>query len=260
MTHPHNPNDEPGFDPLQFEAAALARVAALRQEVSRLAIIQVREPDWEISRGAQYDMQAFGVICVEYTFQQKNPNEMSSRVKISKPPVESVGSDGQRRRVTVSRYAEYRTDDEPDKDAMLELEAELPPANPNLQRMFDEWYKIVDQERLTDKMMEGYRPSELILGGTRAAVECKLPNSSNYRTERYSDSMTTEVKTAHMAARRHAGEPAVDVPYTAAEHQALMALLQTIDPALLKPEPLPEDFDETWIPPMPPLNIWRPRN
>jgi len=256
-----DPSDQPEFDIVQFETDARKRAAELVAQVARLAIFATDEPvEWVVEKGGLYELPNGQTVALKHETWDQNPEKVVAKVKITHPYVESVGLDSLRRRVQLTRFIEYRSFiDIPDQESLAALEKELPPA-PEVEESLNEIVKRIDQSRLEDQMSPSYRPDELIHARTSAIVECKLPNSPNYRTERYADTLPQDTKLAHIAARRRAGEPPAGKQYDIPEHKAVIALLGDINPHTAEPQPLDYDFDENWKSPEATLRSWMPES
>jgi len=254
-----NSADQPDFDIIQFEAAAQARARELTTEVGRLAVLNSEdESDWLPMRGAQYTVADGVQVALRHETWPGNPKKIAVKVRVTQPPVEMLGHDGQLRRVQLTRFIMHpslvaKTSPDP-VEGLEEYSSEVPV----LEELDWEVRMAIAEAGVVDRMSPGYRPGELILAGTSALVECKLPNSPNFRTEHYSALATRDARLAHQAALRHAGQPLEPVAYSIAEHKFLMALLQSIGPATCPPEPLGREFDETWRDPLPTLRDWSP--
>jgi len=259
MSTPNAPNEP--FDINAFETAAKARVVEFAGEVARLALLRVEDDsaEWIEVSGGQYELSDGMLVAAQHETWDNEPERIVAKVKLTQPFVESLGVDGILRRVQVVRLILGRTFlDEPDNEQLVSLQDGLPPS-PELDELGRAFFANLDQARLEDRLDPEWRPGELIWARTAAQVECKLPNSPNFRAERYSSSLSANARMAHVAARRHAGEPIVDPPYDVAEHRAIIALLSSIDTTLMGPQPLESDFDETWLDPKPNLRSWWPK-
>lgn len=243
MTHPENP-DKPAFDLAQFEAEAQDRAAEFIAQVSRLAVIGIpidtpidTLDSWLAERGAQYCLAGNTRIEVKHEVHGE-PDHVIAKARITHPATEILGSDGELRRVTLTRFVMCQSFT-PD----IEGDADVSP-DPELEEDARAGYSALERERLKHQLEldSDYRPRELVSARTTVHVERQLPGKPNFRTEHYSDNMPAATKSAHVAARRRAGEPAENPEYGIPEHQALIARLAGIDPVTADPQPLEDDF------------------
>jgi hypothetical protein len=260
MGIPNSPDEQP-FDIIAFEAAAKARAADFAGQVARLAALPVEEAsaEWLQVAGAQYELSDGLQLAAQHETWDNDPGKVVAKVRIVRSFVESLGMDRNLRRVRLTRFIRYASFlDGPDEEQLVSLEGELPPA-PELDELGRAFYESLNQARMQDRLDPHFRPGELVWARTATLVECRLPNSPNFRTERELPGMPAHTKKAHIAARRDAGEFAVDPIYDIVEHSAVIELLNSIDPAVMEPQPLDADFDQTWLDPEPNLRSWWPR-
>jgi hypothetical protein len=256
------PEDIPAFDVLQFEADAQARAAEFDAQVARLTVLGASNEftPWVNARGAQYRLS--DGTSVELKYETHDEQRIVTKIRVTHPPVEVISYDGVLRRTTLTRSLEHESSSE---NIMLNNPADLDDVvvDPHDIHLFDEVGRAeveqIQEHRVEAGLDSGYLPGELIAARETALVECKLAKGPNFRVERYSPSMPTIARLSHEAARRRAGERADNPDYDIAEHQALMALLDTIDPVIIEPSPLDEEFDITWQDPPAPRHSWTPR-
>jgi hypothetical protein len=260
MGTPNTPN-EPPFDIAAFEGAAKARVIEFASEVARLALIEIDDPtEWLTEVGAQYELSDGVSLAAKHETWDNDPMKVVAKLRVVQPFVESLGADGNLRRAQVARLIVCKTfSDGPNPDQLTSLPDDEP-GPPELEELGRAFFARLDQVRLEDRLDPHWRPGELIWARTVTQVECKLPHSPNFRTERQTPNLSADTRMAHMAARRHAGEPAVKMPYDIAEHRATIALLRSIDTRIMEPQPLEHDFDETWLDPEPTIRSWWPKD
>ncbi|HKR81667.1 MAG TPA: hypothetical protein VJR27_01565 [Candidatus Saccharimonadales bacterium] len=258
MTGPELP-DNPAFDLTAFEAAAIERVNEFTGQVSRLATYECENSfDWIEAKGAVHFLPDGSHVAVKHETWDNDPDKIVVKAAITKAPEQFQGADGQQRRVTLTRYVLYRSFLELDALDAAGLERWLP-KDPVAKELGLAWLKSIEDVRLEAQIDPGYRPSELIWACTDAVVERKLANGPNYCTENFSKNMPEPAKTAHIAARRHAGEPVTPVEYDVAEHKALMVRLRAITPRRKDMWQLDDEFDEAWRDPMPTVRSWMPK-
>jgi hypothetical protein len=260
LNTPNSP-DEPRFDIIAFEAAAKARAAEFAGQAARLAAFRVEEAsaEWLEVTGAQYELSDGSQVAVQHEIWEHDPDKVVAKVRIMQPFVESLGIDRNLRRVQLTRFIMYMSFlDGPDEEQLAVLDEGLSP-RPDLDELGRAFFKSLEQARMEDRLDPDFRPGELIWARTSTLVECKLPNGPNFRTERELPNMPADTRLARTAARRNAGEPVVDPAYDIAEHSAVIALLNSIDTAVMEPQPLDPYFDETWLDPEPNLRSWWPR-
>lgn len=255
--------DKPPFDIVQFETEAKGRAAEFVAQVARLSRFawefEYDENEWVTPTGAQYDLPDGSQFALKHEVWHQDPTKVIAKVRATRPPVESTGIDGQRRRVVLTRSIMYASFVDDLDSYASDLQEELPEA-PHLDAAWKRLGEQVGMRIMEDMLQPDYRPAELIIAETSTLVECKLPNSPNFRTEHYSKDMPANTRLAHIAARRRAGEQVIEGLYTIAEHKALIANLVAIDPDILAPEPLDFDFDEIWRNPTVPARSWIPRD
>jgi hypothetical protein len=242
---------------LRFEAEALARAEELTGQVSRLAVVDT--PGAEGWHEAQYTLSDGARVELRQESYTGGLERIIFKVRVSRPPVEVLGADRVLRRVTLMRNIVYkRLFDRPNDDMSDTLESQFLPEYTEMMEMHElslDAGAEIEQARLEDQMRPDYHPDELIRAITCVSVERNMPHGPNFRTEQYTDSMPPQERLAHMEAREVAGEPATPKAYDIAEHNALMALLDSIDPEVMEPAPL----DDEWTDPPATLRTWRPK-
>ena len=260
--------DQPPFDVVLFEAQATARAAELVDQVARLAVHKCETLSERIAgTGAQYDLPDSSRLAVQREVWDQDLRQVVARVRLTHPPAEVLGSDGQERRITLTRYIMYQSfydklDDFNELDMPPEMREDFEEAQHSWQPGLGRIIAQAGQERLEGQLDPDYHPPELIVGRTSTLVECKLPNSPNYRTECNHDSLPPEMRGLYIPAHHRAGgdggnsEGVYDVP----EHKALIARLNTVNPAIQEPQLLDPDFGPTWLEPTPSAHIWLPHS
>lgn len=271
VREPLDAEDQPDYDLVQFETDAIARAREFALHGKRLALFEFDDgvepmPGLQES-GAQYDLPDGRKLEVKHEVWDENPQKNATRLTITNPPVTIVGPDGQRRHVTLTRSVYFRSFRHLQEQGVGGTDADdvVRHALKYTQDVLEDdvehkLVSIYERARLERRLDPTYRPGELVRGETYAAVECKLPNSPNYREERYSEDMPHVTRLAYKEALERAGAPAENPPYGTAEHAALMGLLSSVDPISMNAQPLDRDFNDRWRTPRRVRDWWPDRN
>jgi len=255
LSHPEI-NGQPEFDDAAFNAEAQQRAAEFADQVERLAVLDVPQEDDDnptarytathlATKGAQYITPDGRCIEVQHEEYDNDPLNTKSKLVITEMPKPAVGLDGKLRRVTLSRTVFY----ESVQDEIIPVDPDDISFGAGLGELYVPPFSVLAEHESSPPQPQQRRSAEQIKARTDVLVECQLPNSPNYYTEQRIPSDRPATLAAHMAARRSAGEPETPQPYSAAEHQALMALLGGIEPSVAEPQPLDTEFDSSWIEP-----------
>jgi hypothetical protein len=237
--------DRPPFDIVRFETEAHARATELTTHVARLAVHAIDDSREGIqATGGTYTLGGGAEIALLHEQWYNDPAKTITKLRIRRAPLERVGEDNQRRKITFIRFVLYETFvDIDDSDPLISDPSEHEP-----------W----PSESMLDS---AYRPSELIRAQTRINVERKLPQSPNYRTEKYSNDIPWRTRVVRLGAQLAAEaekELATHNEYSPEEHANLIAQLTALDPGTA--QHLELDFDAAWMEPSPTKHTWRPRN